>query len=71
MSLQATQIIRQEITPDDGKLRIKIILTDDSLIEFFEYVAESSGYIRMSVIKSVRNLEFHKDRTYTVEKLTY
>lgn len=41
------QIIRQEITPVDGKLRIKIILTDDSLIEFFEYVAESSGYIRI------------------------
>lgn len=41
------QIIRQEITPVDGKLRIKIILTDDSLIEFFEYVAESSGYLRI------------------------
>lgn len=41
------QIIRQEIAPDNGKLRIKIIFTDESLIEFFEYVEEYLGCIRI------------------------
>lgn len=39
------QILRREIAPSDGKLRVKLVLTDGSLAELFEYVAESGGHI--------------------------
>ncbi len=39
----AYQIIRQEVGPTDGKIRIKINLLDDSLVECFEYVCEADS----------------------------
>jgi hypothetical protein len=38
--------VRREVTIIDGKIRIKATLSDNSLVELFEYVVESSGQIR-------------------------
>jgi hypothetical protein len=35
------QIIRREIAPADGKLRVKAVLGDGGMAELFEYVSES------------------------------
>lgn len=45
--MTAYQLIRREIGPADGKIRIKINLLDDSLIECFEYVDENEDEIRL------------------------
>jgi len=37
--------VRREITPTDGKLRIRATLTDGGLFELFEYVTEEEGQI--------------------------
>ena len=37
--------VRREVTPTDGKLRIRAMLTDGGLFELFEYVAEEKGRI--------------------------
>jgi len=37
--------IRREITPTDGKLRIRATLIDGGLLELFEYVTEEKGRI--------------------------
>jgi len=42
------QIVRREISPIDGKLRLKMTLTDGESAEFFEYVTEVSGKIHLS-----------------------
>jgi hypothetical protein len=39
------QIIRREVAPAEGKLRIKAILRDGGIAEFFEYVSELGGEI--------------------------
>lgn len=39
------RILRREITPLDGKLRVKVILSDGGVAELFEYVVEIEGRI--------------------------
>lgn len=41
------QILRREIAATDGKLRVKVMLSDGSSAELFEYVAESRGHIHL------------------------
>ncbi|MDI6792635.1 MAG: DUF6516 family protein [bacterium] len=41
------QILRREIGVADGKLRIKMVLSDGGNAELFEYVAESGSCIRL------------------------
>jgi len=41
------QILRREIATSDGKLRVKVALTDGGSAELFEYVAESGGHISL------------------------
>ncbi len=40
------QIVRREIGPIDGKLRLKATLKDGGFMELFEYVTESNGVIQ-------------------------
>jgi hypothetical protein len=40
-------VIRREITPTDGKIRIRATLTDGGLLELFEYVAEDQGQLNL------------------------
>ena len=42
------QILRREIATSDGKLRVKVVLTDGGSAELFEYVTESGGRISLS-----------------------
>jgi hypothetical protein len=42
------QVVRREISPVDGKLRIKMTLTDGGIAEFVEYVTEVGGKINLS-----------------------
>jgi len=42
------QIVSREIALVDGKLRIKMTLSDGGLSEFVEYVTESNGEIQLS-----------------------
>lgn len=44
-AIASYQILRREIAPSDGKLRIKAKLSDGDMAELFEYVAETSGQI--------------------------
>ena len=41
------QILRREITTSDGKLRVKVALTDGGSAELFEYVTESEEHINL------------------------
>ena len=41
------QVLRCEVGPSDGKLRVKAVLSDGGTLELFEYVAESGGHIRL------------------------
>lgn len=41
------QVLGKEITPSDGKLRIKAKASDGSVIELFEYVAEIDKSIHL------------------------
>lgn len=41
------QIIRQEIGLTDGKLRLKILLSDNGTVELFEYVSETNREITL------------------------
>lgn len=41
------QVVRQDITPSDGKLRIRCFLADGVILELFEYVAEYDKQIRL------------------------
>ena len=47
------QQVRREVTPTDGKLRIRATLIDGGLFELFEYVAEEKGRI------DLRKYSFH------------
>ena len=47
------QQVRREVTPTDGKLRIRATLIDGGLFELFEYVTEEKG--RMDL----RKYSFH------------
>lgn len=47
------QILRREVTPTDGIIRIKADLSDSSLAEFFEYVIEANKQIE------IRKYSFH------------
>lgn len=38
-------VIRQEIAPTDGKIRIKTDVVDGGIVEVFEYVSESAGMV--------------------------
>ena len=42
-AIRAYQIIRREISLTDGKLRLKAVLSNDDILELFEYVATNSG----------------------------
>jgi len=42
------RVIRQEITPIDGKVRVNTCLSDGGILEFFEYVIETGGNIQLS-----------------------
>ena len=42
------RILRREVAPGDGKLRLKAVLIDGGVIELFEYVTESGGLICLS-----------------------
>ena len=39
------RVLRREIAPSDGKLRVKATLTNGGTAELFEYVTETSGQI--------------------------
>ena len=43
----AFDVIRREVTPTDGKMRIRATLTDDGLLELFEYVVEEQGQLNL------------------------
>jgi len=47
------QQVRREITPTDGKLRIRATLVDGGLFELFEYVTEEKGRV------DLRKYSFH------------
>lgn len=47
------EYVRQEIAPNDGKVRIKAHLIDGGIVEMFEYVIESAGTI------TVKKYSFH------------
>jgi len=42
------KIIRKEITPFGGKLRVKICLNNNEILEFFNYVTEVDGNVQLS-----------------------
>ena len=44
-AISSYRILRREVAPADGKLRVKAELNDGSIVELFEYVTESSGRI--------------------------
>ncbi len=52
-SIRSFRIIRRQVSTSDGKLRVRIILIDDSEVELFEYVTESGGKIEL------RKYSFH------------
>ena len=41
------RILRREIGPSDGKIRIKAILCNEGALELFEYVAESDANVQL------------------------
>ena len=45
--IDAYRILRRDITPADGKLRIKASLINGDILEMFEYVTESGGKIQV------------------------
>ena len=47
-AIRSYMIIRREISPVDGKLRVKAVLDDDSLLEFFLYLTEKNKHIEQS-----------------------
>jgi hypothetical protein len=49
----AYSVLRREIAPSDGKLRVKAILSDGGTAELFEYVTEAAGRV------TARKYSFH------------
>ena len=45
--VQVYRIVRREVAPADGKLRIEITLEENDFAELFEYVSEVSGTIQL------------------------
>jgi len=41
------KVLGREIALTDGKLRVKAALSNDGVVELFEYVAESGGHIHL------------------------
>ena len=41
------RILRREIGPSDGKIRIKALLGNEGALELFEYVAESDANVQL------------------------
>jgi hypothetical protein len=52
-AVTAYQVLRREIAPSDGKLRVKVVLSDGGAAELFEYVTEAGGQV------AVRKYSFH------------
>jgi len=46
-AISSYELIRKEVSQIDGKLRIKSIIEDGSVLEFFIYVSESNGQINL------------------------
>ena len=44
-AVKSFQVIRKEITPADGKIRVKVQLVKGELLEFFEYVVEEEDEV--------------------------
>lgn len=42
------QIMRREIGPTDGKLRLRATLKNGGLVEMFEYVTEANGVVELT-----------------------
>jgi len=42
------KILKRVIAPADGKIRIKVVFTDESLVEIFEYVSISERGLTLS-----------------------
>ena len=40
-------VVRREVTPVDGKIRVRATLLDGGLLELFEYVTEDRGQVRL------------------------
>ena len=41
------EVLKREIAPSNGKIRVKAILSDGGVVELFEYIAESDSRIRL------------------------
>jgi hypothetical protein len=44
----AYEIIRREVAPSDGKLRVKVAFIDESVAELFEYVTALEADLKLS-----------------------
>jgi hypothetical protein len=44
-AISSYRIVKREVAPTDGKLRVKAALNDGGIVELFEYVTESGGRI--------------------------
>lgn len=42
------EVLRREIAPTDGKVRIKAMLSDGGCLEIFEYVVEHKGNLELT-----------------------
>lgn len=51
--VSAFDVIRREVTSIDGKMRIRVTLTDGGLLELFEYWLEEKGQLHL------RKYRFH------------
>jgi hypothetical protein len=80
-AILAYQIIRRDISPEDGKLRIKSTLAEGGVFEVFLYVRDT-GYLSHPVkysfhwqdahgktIRRLDNAPHHKDLTYAPHHL--
>ena len=47
-AVRSYTVIRREVSPVDGKLRVKAVLEDDSPLEFFLYLIEKNADIQQS-----------------------
>ncbi len=45
--INSYEVLRREVASSDGKLRIKVFLSDGRTFDLFEYVVESGGHIRL------------------------
>lgn len=52
-AVSSYRVLRREVAPSDGKLRIKVLLSDGGAAELFEYVTEAEGRV------TTRRYSFH------------